>query len=196
MQENPLKIPILTILKASSDALSEYELIRHLEADFKAFEMTGNNNNLALFRKHFMVMNALYQLQESLLKEGLYLAISALSIKLESTKENNSSLPTEGSDAKLRAYYLDWSQLNETTTSDVDALLNNFWKHYCAHDKHTQALDILGVTNSDDWTVIQQTYRKLAAKFHPDRGGDKAQFIAVREAYEILRLNQTLYNQK
>jgi len=196
MKDNPLKAPILKALKEATDELSEYDLIRYLKANHGAFQDTEDRSDIALFRKHFMVMNALYQLQDSLLKDGIYLAISALSIKLEPIKESVNRSPTEHSDAKLRAYYLDWSQLKETTESDVDALLKNFWRHYCARNTHTDALSILGLDNNEEWPVIQQTYRKLAAKFHPDRGGNKEQFIAIREAYETLRLNQTLYNQK
>ena len=196
MNDNPLKTPILEILKEATEKLSEYDLIKRLGESNKSFGEKGDKSNIILFRKHFMVMNALYQLQESLFKEGIYLAISALSIKLEPIKAHHNKSPTDCSDAKLRAYYLDWSQLTATTEADVDALLNSFWEHYAAHDKQSQALNTLGLGNNETWPVIQQTYRKLAAEFHPDRGGETEQFIAIRKAYETLRLNQTLYNQK
>ena len=187
MKDNPLKAPILSILNTATDKLSEHELIKQLENNHGAFQDSNQKSDLNLFRKHFMVMNALYQLQESLFKEGMHLAISALSIKLEVISDNHNGFPAEHSDAKLRAYYLDWKQLDETTESDVDALLNRFWKQYCAHVKQTDALNVLGLSNSEKWSDIQQAYRRLAARSHPDRGGDKAQFVAIREAYEILK---------
>lgn len=196
MHDNPLKAPILETLKNSSEELSEYALIKHLESDYEMFQDNDNRSDLTLFRKHFMVMNALYQLQDSLVKDGFYLAISALSIKLEPIKASEHKIPAKCSDAKLRAYYLDWAHLAETTESDVSALLTNFWKQYCAYDKRTDALNTLGLDSNETWQAIQQTYRRLAAEFHPDRGGNNERFIAIREAYEILRLNQTLYNQK
>jgi len=196
MKDNPLKAPILKILKETTEKLSEYDLIKRLEDSSEVFKKKSDKSSIALFRKHFMVMNALYQLQDSLFKEGIYLAISALSITLEPIKAHHNTSPTDHSDAKLRAYYLDWSQLTETTEADVDALLNSFWEHYAAYDKQSHALNTLGLGNDEIWPAIRQTYRRLAAEFHPDRGGNTEQFIAIREAYEILKLNQTLYSQK
>ena len=186
MSDNPLKVHILSILKDSSGGLSEHELIRRLEADKAPFPDAGGDADLVLFQKHFMVMNGLYQLQDSLFEEGLYLAISPLSIHLEAAGSGDNSLPTDGPDAKLREYYLDWSQLAETTASDVDHLLTSFWEHYLAIDKRADALTTLGLEGNEEWVAVQQAYRRLAAQHHPDRGGEQAKFMAVREAYEIL----------
>ena len=186
MCNNPLKAPILSILKEVSGELSEHDLIRRLEAGEAPFPEEGEGGDLALFQKHFMVMNALYQLQDSLFEDGFYLAISPLSIRLESAGDGESTLPADGPDAKLREYYLDWSQLAETTASDVDHLLASFWEHYLAIDKRADALTALGLEGDEEWADVQQAYRRLAARHHPDRGGDQAKFIAIREAYEVL----------
>ncbi|KAA3635537.1 MAG: J domain-containing protein, partial [Bacteroidetes bacterium] len=49
---------------------------------------------------------------------------------------------------------------------------------------------ILGVSKDADKAAIKKAYRKLAAKYHPDKNpGDKAaeeQFKAVNEAYQVL----------
>ena len=69
---NPLIAPLLDILGSSQDALSEYELICRLEArDIPLPE--AESSDLALFRRHFMVMNALYQLQRDVLIDGYFL---------------------------------------------------------------------------------------------------------------------------
>jgi curved DNA-binding protein len=44
----------------------------------------------------------------------------------------------------------------------------------------------LGVDKSATPDQIKQAYRKLASKFHPDKGGDTAKFQQVEEAYRIL----------
>lgn len=186
MYNNPLKAPILSILRTAPGELSEHQLIRRLEADQAPFPEAADHADLALFQKHFMVMNALYQLQLSLFDEDIHLAISPLSIQLHPAGSGGACLPSEGPDARLRDYYLDWSQLEQTSAAEVDQLLNNFWQHYLAIDKKADALNRLGLEGNEDWTAVQLAYRRLAAEHHPDRGGDQAEFIAVREAYEIL----------
>lgn len=45
---------------------------------------------------------------------------------------------------------------------------------------------ILGVPRTASADEIKQAYRKLAAKHHPDRGGDTEKFQQVQEAYDVL----------
>jgi molecular chaperone DnaJ len=46
--------------------------------------------------------------------------------------------------------------------------------------------DILGVEKSATKEDIKKAFRKLAHKYHPDKGGDEAKFKEVSEAYSIL----------
>lgn len=46
-----------------------------------------------------------------------------------------------------------------------------------------QTLGVEKTSTSDD---IKKAYRKLAMKFHPDRGGDEEHFKKIKEAYETL----------
>ena len=186
MSNNPLKPAILIILKETTAGVSEYQLIRQLEAEHALFPETGEGAELALFQKHFIVMNALYQLQQSLLEDGFYLVISPLNIQLQAINYSGETLPSEMIDTKLRDYYLDWSQLEETTADNVTELLSSFWQRYLAIDKKAEALIKLGLSENVEWDNVQRSYRRLAALHHPDRGGDQKEFIAIREAYEIL----------
>lgn len=45
---------------------------------------------------------------------------------------------------------------------------------------------ILGVTESATQAEIKQAYRKLAAKHHPDKGGDTTTFQSIAQAYDTL----------
>lgn len=44
----------------------------------------------------------------------------------------------------------------------------------------------LGVEKGSSAEEIKKTYRKLSMKHHPDRGGDKATFQRINEAYQVL----------
>jgi hypothetical protein len=142
-------------------------------------------------------MNALYQLQISLWEEdALYLDISALRIhletrpaKLRSFIEGRSTvvLPEQSRNEALRAYYLDWSHYNDADEASVKQLLNSFWEHFLNPEQHKHALNTLQITESSPTSAtIKQQFRQLAAKHHPDKGGNPERFIAIREAYEIL----------
>lgn len=45
---------------------------------------------------------------------------------------------------------------------------------------------ILDVSKSASADEIKKAYRKMALKYHPDRGGDQEKFKEVNEAYQIL----------
>ena len=189
---NPLVIPILEILKQAEQAVSEYELITRLQQQLDALPNRPHSHQLALFQTHFMVMNALYQLQQQLADESVYLHISPLQIFLQPVGgEPATTLAEVGVHESLRRYYLDWSNMEQTSEQDVEMLLNSFWQYYLAEDKQQQAYATLGLNTDADWACVQETYRRLVAAKHPDRGGDAAAFIAIREAYEVLLKTQS-----
>ena len=46
--------------------------------------------------------------------------------------------------------------------------------------------DVLGVKRDASKSDIQKAFRKLAAKYHPDAGGDENKFKEISEAYNTL----------
>ncbi len=190
---NPLKRPILEILKNSDGVLKEYQLHRLLGGEAFTLFIAGCSDELALFRKHFLVMNALYELHEELLAQKLYLQISALEIKLHKLEilpcylQPGKTLEVEHTFAKLSRYYRDWQYFNKTNDADVDALLKSFWNSYLVCEEKTEALACLELDNNAKWDDIQQQYRRLCQQHHPDKGGDALYFIEIRQAYDNLK---------
>lgn len=45
---------------------------------------------------------------------------------------------------------------------------------------------ILGISRDASQDEIKRAYRKLAHKYHPDRGGDEKKFKEINEAYQVL----------
>ena len=116
------------------------------------------------------------------------LSISPLKIEIVSQALRSSTeLVEEGVEESLRRYYLDWSNMDNTTEADVDSLLNGFWQYYLAEDKQLDAYRALDLEVGVAWPEVQSRYRSLVAKHHPDRGGNASEFMAIREAYEILQ---------
>ncbi|MCW8882934.1 MAG: DnaJ domain-containing protein [Sedimenticola sp.] len=194
MYDNPLIVPILALLHDEPEGLSEHEIIKRLLESGDHFSATVESGELALFQKHFLVMNALYQIQDSMLEWGMRLQIDPLLIRFIPSAVSESPGGMDiSTNEPLRHYYLDWKNLHETSESDVTALLGSFWDRYYAIDKQAEALSRLGLDGSDElnWSAIQSSYRQLITRHHPDKGGEQARFIEIREAYELLKKHYT-----
>ena len=188
MPQNSLIAPIVTILKTSQQAIKEYDLIQMLEQNGIEFPFEDVSNEVALFKKHFLVMNALYQLQNDLLADGYFLSITSLSIKIDEIKDQSDSKNLiDHTDMKLSEYYLDWDNYENTSQQDINDLLTGFWEKYFSLDKKLDALKVLGIESEVSLPEVKQVYRRLAAQHHPDKGGCHRRFIEIREAYEVLK---------
>lgn len=190
---NPLVASILALLKAHPDGISEFDILKTLKQQHPTFNELADDANLQLFRQHFLIMNALYQLQGRLWQEdNLLLEISSLNIRLRS----KGAIPApqqqgleNSANVKLAAYYLDWQEYQKTDEAEVSRLLASF---YLGNDYQTgrqEALKTLAIEHDNPSKIeIKQHYRKLVQKHHPDVGGDTETFIALRQAYEQLML--------
>lgn len=210
---NPLCLPISQLLDQAEQGLSLYDVLKQLEASGHNLEqmVQGENefnlsNELLLFRKNFILMNALYEIQRDLQGSGYSLYITPLKILLYKLQKDDSAVTTDSglsalaiseaarSDLALSQYYLDWQHYADTDQAAVEQLLEGFWqryRHYHTepenHDKRSCALSVLGLECSASWKDIQYAYRQKVACCHPDRGGRHQHFIEVRQAYQYLK---------
>lgn len=217
LRSNPLCLSISQLLEKSQEGLGLYDVLKQLEAGgFDLQQMVQGENGtslsseLLLFRKNFILMNALYEIQRDLQGSGYGLYITPLKILLyrrhkddtrdtsESANNGLSALAIDEaarSDLALSEYYLDWKHYADTDQAAVEQLLQGFWQRYrhyhnepVNHDKRSYALAVLGLKSSASWDDIQYAYRQKVACCHPDRGGRHQHFIEVREAYQYLKL--------
>jgi len=201
--DNPLILTILNALKDTEESLGLYELMKILEDTGYDLERSAeeDSTNMKVFRKNFVVMNALYQLKADLIDSGYSLYVSSLKIELiDESQIIEQSLSIDSNedfvtDEALSAYYLNWDNFTSTDDLGVEALLKSFWNSYTDYhkwhhqdDKRLDSLQVLGLESSASWNDIQQTYRQLIKVYHPDKGGDSLKFIKIREAYLILKL--------
>jgi hypothetical protein len=131
MLNNPLTLPIARIIRNHPQGLSEFELMQQLVFDgLELDQLEGSQADLLLFRKHFLVMNALYRLQPIFWEEGLVLKISALKIELipVAGEPSDQLLPDAAGEQQLRSYYLDWNEFERSSDETVQRLLEGFWQ--------------------------------------------------------------------
>lgn len=185
--------------------ISEFSLITRLkQPPHSLFDDNALRDPLLLFKTHFVLFHALYQLREKWQADNSgYLDIHALNIQLQEPSpcctSSQSSKPSSASDVgehdALAAYYLDWRNFEETQRGDVDALLNEFWNKMqqggvqaYSQVEVDNAHTTLNMTKSDDvsLSVLKKHYKKTLQRAHPDKGGSQEEAQAVINAYHLL----------
>ncbi len=184
--ENPFLEPLRQLLE-SPGPWSEHQLLSLLVERGLLSEDYGRDT-LALFQAHFLVMNALYSIQQTSSGSTNYLEVSPLKIQWLSTAESSSSEnEMKLHNHSLSDYYLDFDNFNRASDESVAELLSGFWRRYIAQDDRHAALTVLDLQGCDDFSVIKRRYRQLAMEHHPDRGGDASRLADINDAYETLR---------
>ena len=177
---------LLDELRAFSTGRNELELMRRLQAEaLPGFtEHPEPGDSLALFRAHFLLFHALYRLREQLI------AVGESGLEIHCMKTLLIPLGAGGQAVAhhdpLRDYYLDLNQLEETDREAVEGMLKGFWIKQQARDRRGEALATLEMEEPVGFDEIKRQYRKLAARHHPDRGGDTERLQAINGAMSVL----------
>ncbi|MDQ2192486.1 molecular chaperone DnaJ [Vibrio anguillarum] len=191
--ENPLLWPMLEVLRKQPSGWKVHTLAAHLsEQGFMPVLDSAPEKDL--FKRNFLIMNALYQLQETLYPEK-WLQVSAMDIVLmPAHRAVNCEIDP---DEPLRDYYTQWKNY-EADEGEVRRLLNEFWTRYREamggtsnlNMNRLQALRLFKLPVEATQIEIRKTWRKLALKWHPDRDNGNAEtFRVLCEAWNILRQN-------
>ncbi|MGL6313043.1 DNA-J related domain-containing protein [Vibrio sp. WXL103] len=199
-EDNPLVWPIYAIIKQHNSGWKVHTLAQHLQ-ELGMMPKLDECSEKDLFKRNFLLMNALYHLQ-NLLYPQQWLQVQAMDICLQA---NNGKQCIESYDP-LREYYRDWSHY-DTDHHEVKRLLDQFWQRYNEHMGHTawsdfsehsglgergQALALFGLDETASRREISKRWRKLALRWHPDRdNGDSKRFRELCQAWSVLRLQST-----
>ena len=200
-----LLVDVLSTQKALFiNGISEYALIELLKkTPYQLFDEDALRDPLMLFKTHFILFHALYQLKQYWIEqnEGV-LEIHALGIKLNIFDE---SVPAHSNDEQavtalqnpdaLAEYYLDWGNFEETDRKTVDTLLNAFWQRMSGscNSRHDQedistSHTVLGLSEGEPVTLVQlkHVYKRRLQSAHPDKGGTQQEAQSVIHAYQVL----------
>lgn len=188
---------LIVLLLDHPNGYSEYELITLLQQPpYEFFDKSAMNDPLKLFQTHFLLFHCLYRLRAQWLdsKQAL-LDISALKI-VRSPLKNTGLSPTDCPtlDDPLAQYYLDLSHLSNTERSDIEELLASFWQginqpsnRFDSKESLTEAMKILELKAPVEVKDLKGQYRRLAQRYHPDKGGNSEHFKKICRAYHQLK---------
>ena len=176
------------ILDAHPSGISEYDLLKRLAGrDIGLFDGNYFNDPFRLFQRHFLLFHCLYLLRDRLraTQQG-DMTIHCLGIQLipySNTSSDHPALPDP-----FESYYLDLGNLKSTGESDVLRMLDDFWKRFAGNEQRDEALAVMELTHPAGYPDIKRQYRRLAMQWHPDRGGEPAQFQRLEWAMGVLRV--------
>ncbi|OAN18040.1 molecular chaperone DnaJ [Photobacterium jeanii] len=191
--DNPLIWPMISILKQQPSGWMIHTLADELKQR-GILSQLDENAEKDLFKRNFLLMNALYQLQEMLLPKQ-WLQAQAMDICLMA---NTSSHEHQiDNDDPLRSYYLDW-QNYDADTDTIQSLLSSFWRRYQSHignnpspsslQARPEDLALFDLPHDASSAQIRRQWRKLALRWHPDRpNGDAEKFRDICEAWQRLQ---------
>ncbi len=189
--DNPLIWPVLSVLQSSNHSWKIHHLASELQARGLLHQLDDNPGN-DLFKRNFLLMNALFELQDILLPKQ-WLQVKAMEIQIFRLIPNDVDALIMH-DASLREYYLDWANY-DVSENVVRELLEAFWSSYKRYIglnvnlmNQAHALEIFELDASATARDIRKQWRRLALKWHPDRPeGDASRFREVCEAWQSLR---------
>lgn len=193
--ENPLVWPIFEVLKHQPSGWKVHTLASHL-GEIGFMPTLDDSPEKDLFKRNFLMMNALFQLQETLYPEK-WLQVEAMDIVLSPMFQ--SQMHYIDTDNPLRDYYMQWENY-EANEGEVKRLLNEFWTRYRkfvgGDENHKnlsrlQALRLFELDETASAAQIRKTWRRLALRWHPDReNGNSEKFRILCEAWHVLRRDE------
>lgn len=177
------------ILRTTPDGLSELALIRALQQPpWSVFGEIDFRTPAALYPAHFLLFHVLYRWRCELSGTGLEtLDINALCIRLRPITDSQSA-EVDRADP-LQGFYLDLDNYG-LEAHTIDRMIDDFWRgiQRPADTKLASACVQLDIAcPPEDLRVARASFRRLAMKHHPDRGGSTGTLQQLNEAIAVVK---------
>ena len=186
MPNTLIKESLSDFLSANFGEHNELNLIKQLQSPpYEVLDTDVLATNQGLYQTHFLIYNALYQLRDELLtKQRAVIEINLTRLTITPYCSKSADLVQQDT---LPEYYLDWDNFAKSE-QEVESMLNDFWHKYLVYTQLEDdcfKLDCqqLGVTESVNKAQLRKQYKKLAASYHPDKGGDANSFKQLQKSY-------------
>lgn len=141
-----------------------------------------------LFKQNFLVMNALFNLQQDAKALGYCVIIESINIQLIKYQENQ----VTNHNFALSEYYLDFTNI-AISNDEINQLLDNFWQYYAKQstilsDDLATAFKTLGLARDANLKQVKRAWYKIALASHPDKQDNPqtSDYIKANHAYQLL----------
>jgi hypothetical protein len=177
-----LEAPLLAVLRAHPEGLSEFDLIRSLQRDYELPEFGDDalRDPVSLYRTHFILFHVLYCLDATLTDS--HVEVGCLRCRLRSTSSAQGGHGALDQADPVRAFYMERSNL-DLDRDRIERLMGDFWRLIQRGDRRREsALASLGLRDPVSDSEIKAAYRRLVMAHHPDRGGDTQRIQEINDA--------------
>ncbi len=175
------------LLSHQAKGYKEYDLLKRLSLAGLSYFKGSLNDELVMFRQHFLLFHLLYLLRDRLIADQSHdLQIHCLDIRLIPYRRCERGEQALQVKDHLRAYYLDWSNCRDTSRQDVIDMIRGFHKAIFTGQDRQRAREVFGLPAHADRRSVKKRFRELVRRHHPDFGGDAEQFRRVMKAARIL----------
>lgn len=190
-----LQIALEHELRQAAGGLSEHALIKRLQQP--PWQLIGGvrfDRPEQLYPVHFLVLHALYRLQNQLAEDGEILIVSPLLTRFEYSPRNLVQGVPDVTDT-LRAFYLDLNQYR-LSADQIHTMLNNFYNGHPRVAPRSDEAEVaaaagcLGYDKNSlpaEFAEVKHRFRRRVMQAHPDRGGTTAWIQQLNAAFGIIR---------
>ncbi|ATC92949.1 DNA-J related domain-containing protein [Pseudoalteromonas tunicata] len=187
--QNPILDDVFNALM-QQHSWKTHELASHLRTQGWSTPLDADANQ-DLFKRNFLVMNALFHLQQELMPQGLTIDIVGFTATLVSITTQTIPIKVTA----LASYYLDWHNFTPSN-QEIEQLLNDFWQDFgkrptiapLNHSDVASALARFELSADCQFVDANKRWRQLAVIYHPDKsGGNTEKFQQLQNDWQLLR---------